>query len=177
MAIAIIEGPNKKHSPLTEANFQEFYDKYHDRLCQRMWAVTRNRDAAEDVVALAFTKAYEKRETFRGEASAYTWLSSIAFREAMSHFRSQKILLNSDDLNAFPVNEALDDNFERSECGKRLVKALGHFPAILRQALTDHFIHGRSIGEISKRRRLPEGTVLSRIFNGKRHLRKAWEAG
>jgi RNA polymerase sigma-70 factor (ECF subfamily) len=142
-----------------------------------MLAITRNRDAAEDVVALAFTKAYEKHETFRGEASGYTWLSAIAFREALRQRRRRETPMDSDDLDALPVHESLDDNFERSESGKRLVKALGHLEVILRQALTDHFIHRQSIGEISKRRRLPEGTVLSRIFNGKRHLRKAWEAG
>ena len=39
----------------------------------------------------------------------------------------------------------------------------------------DHFIRGDSIKRIAQRDRIPAGTVLSRIFTGKRLLRAAWE--
>ena len=174
MAKSIIENQRPQ---LTEANFQDLYDKYHERLCDRMLSVTRNREAAEDVAAAAFAKAYEKRETFRGDASPYTWLSAIGLRVALGQCRRRETPVDSTDLDALPVDEALEDNFERSESCRRLTRALGRLPEKLGHALIDHFIQGQSIVEISRRRRLPPGTVLSRIFNGKRHLRKAWEAG
>jgi DNA-directed RNA polymerase specialized sigma24 family protein len=47
-------------------------------------------------------------------------------------------------------------------------------PSIYRRALKDHFVRGYSTRQIAWRERIPLGTVLSRIFNAKRLLRKAW---
>lgn len=47
-------------------------------------------------------------------------------------------------------------------------------PRLYRQVLMDRFIRGDSIKQIARRNRIPAGTVLSRIFNGKRLLRAAW---
>jgi DNA-directed RNA polymerase specialized sigma24 family protein len=72
--------------------------------------------------------------------------------------------------------EVLVQTLERSECCAKLREALRQIPVVYRRTLVDHFIRGQSVREISRRHRVPAGTVLSRIFAAKRHLRKAWNS-
>ena len=47
----------------------------------------RNHDEAEDVTASAFATAFQKRKSFRGESSFYTWVYRIAVNRATSALR------------------------------------------------------------------------------------------
>jgi DNA-directed RNA polymerase specialized sigma24 family protein len=74
------------------------------------------------------------------------------------------------------ASDGVMEALESSECGRRLGKALGQVTPMHRRVLIDHLIHGHSVKQIAKRRRIPVGTVLSRIFAAKRVLRTEWEA-
>src|SRR5262249_10874972 len=109
-------------------------------------------------------------------ASPYTWLYSIASKLAKAHFRQrQRFQFKSMDCVEVAADDDLMEALETSESGLRLHKALGQVTSIHRRVLIDHFIHGHSVKQIAKRRRIPVGTVLSRIFGAKRALRTAWE--
>ena len=64
---------------------------------------------------------------------------------------------------------------ERSECRLKLREALRRISTVYRKTLVDHFVRGYSVRQISRQKRIPVGTVLSRIFTAKRLLRAAWE--
>jgi len=68
----------------------------------------------------------------------------------------------------------MDSVLDRANCCRRLRKALKCLPSKYRQALVDHFVRGYSVKQVARLRRIPLGTVLSRIFNGKKLLRRAW---
>ena len=72
--------------------------------------------------------------------------------------------------------DLLDRAIDRASCCQRLRLALRRIPVHYRRALVDHFVRGYSVKAIARQRRIPLGTVLSRLFNGKRLLREAWEA-
>jgi DNA-directed RNA polymerase specialized sigma24 family protein len=69
-----------------------------------------------------------------------------------------------------------DEALDRLNCDARVRNALCRMPALYRQTLIDRFVRGHSVKRISHLKRVPVGTVLSRIFTAKRLLRKAWEA-
>ena len=149
-----------------------------DRLVCTILPMARNRDVAEDIVAAAFATAFKKRNTFRGESAPATWLTAIAINEA-KHWRRKDRLGQAE-----PIDPVLSDQWaepdllvqmlHRKECCLRLRKTLRRIPAIYRRVLVDHFVDGYSIREIAHRDGIPLGTVLSRIFTGKRYLRAAW---
>ena len=165
---------------LHKQQFKEWHDRYQGRLLNGITAMVRDRAMAEDVTAKAMSKAWEKRDAFRGESSLDTWITKIARREAFGAKSPAPIVsLDAFEDAAFigcSEPDRVSDEMERAQASQNLCEALRGLPAIYRQALTDHFLRGRSIKQIARRRRVPIGTVLSRISTAKRLLRGAWEA-
>jgi RNA polymerase sigma-70 factor (ECF subfamily) len=159
--------------------FRALHDACRERVRFGILGYVRNPDQAEDLTADAFATAFERRHTFRGDASFYTWVFGIALNAARSSSR-RKRTVSLDAWNA-PVPAALtepdvfDRVLDRADCCQRLRRALKQLPAMYRRALVGHFVRRYPVKEIAKRERIPVGTVLSRIFTGKRLLREAWE--
>ena len=63
--------------------FGDLHDQYRNRLLNSMTGIVKDREAAEEITAVAFAKAFEKRNSFRGESSLYTWVHAIALNEAV----------------------------------------------------------------------------------------------
>jgi RNA polymerase sigma-70 factor, ECF subfamily len=64
------------------AAFREFFDDYFPRLFR--FALRRldgDQDAARDIVQAALVRGVRRLETYRGEASLFTWLCQITRRE------------------------------------------------------------------------------------------------
>ncbi len=154
--------------------FKILHDQCRGRLVNSMTTVVRNRDTAEDVTAAALATAWQNRNQFRGESSLYTWCYSIAVNEARRRLRRNQAVslesIDSPDSKELPEPDTLTPTLERSE----VQEALRRIPALYRRTLVDHFVRGYSVKQIAGQNRIPVGTVLSRIFAGKRHLRRAW---
>lgn len=163
-----------------DPGFAELFKSHRPQLIGHVTSMTRDRHAAEDLTATAFAKAYEKLGTFRHESSIVTWLHAIARNEVLNRSRRERCLawtsIDAPDAAEFVEPDLLAQTLERQECCARLRRVLRRIPALYRTPLVDHFVRDRSIRQISRRRKIPVGTVLSRIFAAKRILRKAWEA-
>ncbi len=94
------------------------YDRHIYRLA---FHITGNREDAEDVLQLAFLKAFRNIERFQGKSRFYTWLVRIAVNEALMKLRrrrtSREVSLdapveNEDDV---PVPRELQDWGESPE--------------------------------------------------------------
>jgi RNA polymerase sigma-70 factor, ECF subfamily len=160
--------------------FAEQYEKHKHRLVCGLIGMTRNREMAEDIASAAFASAFEKLDSFRGEASFYTWLYCIAVHELVTYHRRNRIAeyasIDHPDAAELADPDLLSQVLDRAECCARLRRILRRIPTIYRQVLVDHFVRRRPTKLIAKRHRIPLGTVLSRIFTAKRLLRAAWEA-
>lgn len=164
---------------ITSSAFAALHDRFRGRLLNSMIAVTRNREEAEDITATAFVAAFKNLDTFRGEASLPTWIHAIALNEARNRRRGRVASLESiDRLDANELTEPdlLTQKLERADCGARIREALRRVPRLYRETLVDHFVRGQSVRHMAKSRRIPLGTVLSRLFTAKRLLRAAWKA-
>jgi RNA polymerase sigma factor (sigma-70 family) len=161
--------------------FGRIHRDYGDRLIQSLTGFVRDRDKAEDIAARAFQRAWEKREGFRGESLPSTWLEAIARNEARRSLRGRERTVRFDsidrvDARELAAPELVTDALEKRDDRLRLQNALAQLPVKHRRALIGHFVDGLSIRDLARRERVPLGTVLSRIFTGKRLLREAWEA-
>jgi len=169
---------NKAANRLDEKSFSEQYVQHKDRLVFRLLSMTRNREAAEDIAASAFATALEKLDTFRGDAALSTWINAIATNEFHTWKRQKPTVpLESTEISgskAFVAPDLLEQTHDRAECIHRIREVLRRVPVVYRRTLNDHFIKGYSIRKIAKRHKIPQGTVLSRLFKGKQFLREAW---
>lgn len=158
---------------------KDLHYRYHDRLLNSVTAAVGDRASAEDITATAFAAALKYFGSFRGKSSFYTWVHAIALNETRTHWRQKRtVSLESLDDHlpkALIEQDVLADVLSRSECYAKIRKVLRQIPTIYRRTLIDHFVHGLRVKQIAKSHRVPVGTVLSRIFTGKRILRMAWE--
>jgi len=159
--------------------FQTLHQECYGRVLSAIRGYVRNQEEAEDVTATAFATAFKNRKTFRGEAAFSTWVHRIAINEMHANSR-RKRTVSLDALEGVPLQglvepDLLDRAIDRASCCRRLRLALRRIPGHHRRALVDHFVRGYPVKQIAKLQRIPLGTVLSRIFNGKRILREAWE--
>ena len=167
-------------SPLDAEGFGEFHSQYRDRVVQSITGFVRDQDQAQDIAARAFQIGWEKRDSFRGDASLHTWIQAIARNVARnSEQRAHRVQwepLDRANAREIPAPEFLTDALEKREERMRLGQALAQLPAKYRRALIGHFVDGLSIRELAHSERVPFGTVLSRIHKGKQLLRETWQS-
>ena len=147
-------------------------------------ASTRNVDDAEDIVQEALMRAHRGIGNFRGDCPLRTWLARIVVRVSINHRRSfvrrvKRWTLFSDlerqDLegktSAFDAPDRSKD-FDREamlDVGRQVEKLRDEF----RVPLLMLAVKGMTIPEIAAVLAIPEGTVKSRIFYGRKRLKEA----
>src|SRR5438874_10471384 len=65
---------------------------YQDRLYNAVLRLVGDREEARELTQEAFTRGLEKIDSFRGDASPYTWLFRIAVNLAISQIRKVRRL-------------------------------------------------------------------------------------
>lgn len=55
-----------------------------------VWSVVRDRDAVDDVMQVAYEKAFRSIGSFEGSSTLKTWLHTICYRCAIDHLRHER---------------------------------------------------------------------------------------
>ena len=140
-------------------------------------------DDVDDVVMDTYLKAWQALPRFRGGAQLKTWLYRIAYNCGIDTLRRRdrrkEDLLSEveTERGAMPDlpderRPAPDEEAVLNEGAEAIRRALEQLPADHRRTLTLRFAEGFSCAEIAAATGVSLGTVLSRIFYGKRKLRR-----
>lgn len=138
---------------------------------------------AEDVVMDTYLKAWKALPRFSGRGSLRTWLCRIAHNGAVDLIRSRRLLAGppgtAADDGAWEAGERPDvrqktpaEIVAAAETGALIQAALERLGAEHRTTLLLRFSDGLSYSEIAAATGVSIGTVMSRIFNGRRQLMK-----
>ena len=166
---------------------------YQDRLYGAVLRLVGDRDEALELTQEAFTRGLMKLDSFRGEASPYTWLFRIAVNLAISQLRKvQRARTFSLDASGAGgrsgrdsrdqasslidrVAESQDtnpgDHAERRERDQHVLSALGRLDAEYRAVLVMRDIEGFDYQQMADILSLPLGTLKSRLFRARLALR------
>ncbi len=142
-------------------------------------------DEAEDVTMETFLRAWQGVSRFDGRSSMKSWLYRIAHNCAIDAIRRRQRRREVRPVPALEGHEALEEMADETaphpasalESGERrreMDEALGMLPQEHRVTLMLRYSDGLSYGEIAAATDVPIGTVMSRLFNGKRKLKQAW---
>lgn len=71
--------------------FDHIVRSHQRRVFRVLFSLVRDRDLADNLTQDCFLRAYQKRATFRGEASVETWLIRIAVNLARDHARNRQL--------------------------------------------------------------------------------------
>lgn len=72
------------------AEFEAVVRQHQRRIYRLLYALVRDRDAAETLTQECFLRAWEKRASFREESSVGTWLVRIAVNLARDHAKNRR---------------------------------------------------------------------------------------
>jgi len=161
--------------------FQVLITQYKAPLMNYVRQTVRNPVATDDIVAASFARAFQYLERFRGDCSFFTWLYTITDNQIHDHWLLQNRIGPQPPSEEIPVLEhpMVEDSDETNDAEmgsaiRRLRKAVEDLPSEFRQPVSMHCIHGIPVDSVARRLRVPLGTVLSRIFRGKKLLRESF---
>jgi RNA polymerase sigma-70 factor, ECF subfamily len=133
--------------------------------------VLHNTAEAEDVAQEAMLRAYRNFHRLRERDRFRAWLVRMSFRLALDRIRS-KVRRERHERAAMELrSEASVENLASSrEFQHQVARALDELPEKLRIVMVLAAIEGYNTREVAKLAGLPEGTVKSRLFLGRKRL-------
>lgn len=134
---------------------------------------------ADDVVMDTYLKAWKALPGFSARAALKTWLFRITYNCAHDHIRT-RLRRREEPLPEYEDGEPVglptgketgpDQLVMHTELGRRIEEAMNQLPPVMRTTLLLRFADDLSYQEIAAATGVSIGTVMSRIFNGRRRL-------
>jgi RNA polymerase sigma-70 factor (ECF subfamily) len=170
--------------------YGQLVQHFQDRLYNTILRIVGEPEEARELTQETFTKALISLESFRGDASPYTWLFRIGVNLAISQLRKvqrrRTFSLDapskngrSDDDQASSLldriaeskGEAPDEALLRQERQQKVIEALGRLDAEYRAVLVMRDIEGFDYQQMADVLGLNLGTLKSRLFRARLALR------
>jgi RNA polymerase sigma-70 factor (ECF subfamily) len=145
--------------------FDTFYMGSARRVLGQVYAMTGDRAEAEDAVAEAYLKAWDRWSTVRDCDSPEAWVRRVASRIAVSSWRKAVNRIRAHH------RDTLDQELDGlSPDHVALVHALRRIPAPQRRVIVLHHLVGLNVAEIAREVGAPAGTVKTWLSRGRRAL-------
>ena len=163
------------------AAFEELVARHRNRIYVRALSMVRNEEEAIDLSQEAWIKGWQRLPQFLGESSFATWITRIVINGCLDYLRKKKRqrIESIEELNAesggverqmavVTVNPTA--RLERAELRQRIDQALGQLSYEQRTVLVLREFEQMDYKEIAKTLRCARGTVMSRLFYGRRKM-------
>lgn len=170
-------------SPSTDADpFAGEALEWLDALYGTAVRLTRDPDAAQDLVQDTYLKAFRARRTFQPGTSLKAWLYTIlhnTWRNRRRDLGRSRVEADSDlmeltvERGEHTVSSRLDDpetQLLRGTLSEDLRRALEQLPEAFREAVWLRDVEELSYQEIAAVLEIPVGTVMSRLSRGRKQL-------
>jgi RNA polymerase sigma-70 factor (ECF subfamily) len=182
--------PNEEQTMILKARMGDgiAFGKLYKANVARIYAIvashTKNKDDIDDLVQIAFIKAYQGLNRFRGDATFSTWLTRIAMNVCLSHCESQSVRRKW--ATYFHSPEGIEKVAPRytqdpettlhvRECQHLVRRSIQTLPQQYREAMRLRYVEDYSYAEIEKAMQVPIGTVKTWLYRGKVLLRETME--
>ena len=178
LVVRVLDGDQSAYKLLVE--------RYQGRIFSVAYGLLRNREDAREVSQEAFIKAYRNLSGFRRDSSFYTWIYRITVNLGIDFrrkaYRKREVALDETRIvpedahhtgpRPMPTPGA---SLERKQLGGRIRAAIDELPEDQRAAIILREIQGLSYKEIADALDCAEGTVMSRLFYGRKKLQELLE--
>lgn len=151
--------------------------QYQERVFALISRMTGDPDRVEDIAQEVFLKAFRSLKSFRGGSRFYTWLYRITVNTVLNTMRSQgrRQETSLDDLGGLEVQADADmepaEVTARLELARRVREAIDQLEEPYRVIVYLRELEDLSYEEIAEVVKLPVGTVKSRLFRARQHLK------
>ena len=159
--------------------FQELFRHFGQKIFRTAMKILREEESAKDALQETMINIHRAANTFRGEARLTTWINRITVNVCLEMIRKNRKHNNrtpedvsehislEDVTTRDPYTEA-----RRSEVRRRVHRALARLGEKRRVVVHMHDLEGFTIREIAEQLAVAVGTIKSRLFYGRKELRK-----
>jgi RNA polymerase sigma-70 factor (ECF subfamily) len=173
-----------------ETALDELAAVYGTRIFQLAFRYVKNREDAEEVTQDVLMKVYQKIDAFRGDSALSSWIYRITFNTAMSRLRATRTVRMAEIVDVSvgpppdgspatlrhhePADESAlaDEQLLRDQMRSRFAEAVAALPGIYRTPVILRDVQGLSTEEASRKLRLNDQTLKSRLHRGRMLLRR-----
>ncbi len=162
----------------SEADFNQLYDRYFQRVYSFAFARLRNRADTEEVVQESFTAVFRSIDAYRGQSTLLCWIYGIAKNNVNNHLRRAKshelrveraepgMVLGAASLDASTPEDQLSlRRYEESV--NKLLSSVADWQS---EVFWLRHVENLTIGEISQRVKRSNDAVRSSLYRVKRML-------
>lgn len=154
----------------------EVYDLYGKAVYSLVLRIVRKPETARDLTQEIFLRVWTRSHLFDPQkGSLYTWLMTIARRQALDYVRSVagRVTRVTDGLEAMELagGDDVEEGFRAAADAQRVRAAMSQLPAEKRQLLELAYFDGLSQSEMAERLKMPLGTVKTWVRGALRELR------
>ncbi len=154
--------------------FRHLLRRYNQRVYRAARAVLRDDAEAEDVAQEAWVRAFQHLADFEGRALFSTWITRIAFHEALMRSRLSKRRAAAPEENAMTRTPAPDPEREASDrqIGAHIEAAVEALPASYRAVFVLRDVEELSTREAAESLEVSEDVVKTRLHRARAMLRQ-----
>ena len=164
-----------------KALYELLMRRYNQRVYRVVRSVLTTDEEAEDVLQEAWVRGYEHLDQFRGDASFATWITKIAYYEALTRARKSKrwtplenpegeIMPEAE--HRQPLAETPEAHAIRTELGRMLQVAVDQLPETYRSVFVLREVENLSTAETAECLGLSEEAVKTRLHRSRGLLRR-----
>jgi RNA polymerase sigma-70 factor (ECF subfamily) len=164
--------------------FAELCRRHAQTARQRILAIVRHQEDAEDAMQETLLSAYTNLGKFRQSCKFSTWITAIGINAALTVIRKRKSRRESD-IEPYSPDEPAWDIADRAPDPERRVaeaqiilllrKEVHGLPPKMQEAVTSYYSHDHSLQEAADALGLSVAAVKSRLSRGRRSLRSSLE--
>ncbi len=168
-----------------QIEFSQLIEPHLTSLYNTALRMTRNQHDAEDMVQDALYKAYRALDQFKKDTNFRAWVFRILVNTFITAYRKavkQPQKISYDDLEEFYLFKRLDETASLQEMPKEeflenlfdddIKEALENLPYQFRLVVLLCDVEGFSYNEIAEIIDAPLGTVMSRLYRGRKLLQR-----
>lgn len=155
------------------------YEKYRRQVYRTALAITRDQEAAEDILQDCFVKVYVHIDKLDGSLPLSPWLYRVAVNQSYNWAGKRRRWLQPledviDHL-VTPAHALPEPTLERGELQRVVHKAIDSLSFEHRVVVVLFYLNGFHLSEIAYILDCPVGTIKSRLYYARRNLRRQLE--
>lgn len=151
-------------------HYRHLVDKYRDMAYTIALKLMKNTDDAEEVAQESFIKAFEKLNSFKGEATFSTWLYTIVYRTGIYHLRKSTPLDNMESSHLNIVSDTINasEAIERKETKSQVKNAIDRLPRLEALIVSLLYLDEKSVDEVAQITDLTKANVKVKLFRARK---------
>ena len=154
----------------TESEFEQIIQEYKNALYGTAFAYLNSNSEIDDVVQETFIEFYYKYDTIRDKTKIGAWLCGVCRNIARKRVRGERFTLSLEYAAGKSTADPAD-LYEKADRNRAVRDAVRRLSQPVAETVSLYYITGMSIAKIADCLGVPQGTVKSRLYEGRRKLK------